>query len=529
MRPIKTRATIGDPVQINWLDQESAAISAGFPENMVLLDCETTGGNATRHRIIEIGVIVIEKGQVIDEWQTFCDPGTSIPQNIQQLTGIRPDMLTGAPEFSAIAQRLLEFLDQRTLVAHNARFDYGFLKNEFRRAGISFSTKPLCSVKFSRTLYPQFRRHGLSDIIKRFDLNIKNRHRALDDAWMIYGFFRSSSELFAEDEIAAICKILLSNPALPPLLPASEIDKLPNSAGVYYFHNEAGELLYIGKSVHIRNRVRSHFTQDHSNPKDMQMSAKVSAVKFQKTPSDFGAQLYESQQIKTLNPLYNRRLRRVKKLFHFRRFEDHHGYHRLKIEALSDCTSESVTGLFRSPRQAVKKLEQLADEHLLCHQLLNLEKTSGGMPQRPCFRSQLQKCLGACCGAEPTANYNQRLALALADYEIKIWPWSSAILVEERDPTDPEHCAFHLVDQWCYLTQLDDLNHLYDAGYQPQNAVFSDCNRSLSKALEPLHIPMEAFDLDTYLILVRFLLNAHRRALNNLKVWPLQPATHPSD
>ena len=168
-------------------------------------------------------------------------------------------MLNGAPEFSQIAEELLSKLKGRTLVAHNARFDYSFLKNEFERAGMSYNNKPLCSVKFSRNLYPQFKRHGLSQIIERFGLSIENRHRALDDAEMIYQFFLKSSALFSTEEIAATCKQQLKKPALPMNLPSSEIDKLPASAGVYYFYDANGVLLYVGKSVHIRNRVMSHF------------------------------------------------------------------------------------------------------------------------------------------------------------------------------------------------------------------------------------------------------------------------------
>lgn len=210
-------------MQLNWLDNETrppAALSPGFPEKMVLLDLETTGGKATHHRIIEIGLLVIEQGVVIERWQSFIDPETSLPPFIQSLTGIAPSMLRGAPKFAQVAETLLGFLEGRTLVAHNARFDYGFLKNEFERIGTSYNAKPLCSVKFSRSLYPQFKRHGLDQIIKRFELAIENRHRALDDAAMIHQFFLKSSALFAEEEIASTCTSLLKNPALPPLLKA---------------------------------------------------------------------------------------------------------------------------------------------------------------------------------------------------------------------------------------------------------------------------------------------------------------------
>ena len=121
-------------MQLNWLDEATPTpsnLSSGFPEKMVLLDCETTGGKAIYHRIIEIGLLVIEQGEVIERWQTFVDPHIALPPFIQRLTGITPGMVQGAPEFCHIAQELLSKLEGRTLVAHNARFDYSFLKNEF--------------------------------------------------------------------------------------------------------------------------------------------------------------------------------------------------------------------------------------------------------------------------------------------------------------------------------------------------------------------------------------------------------------
>ena len=157
-------------MQLNWLQKEASALSESFPEKMVLFDCETTGGSAKYHRIIEVGLIVIENGEIVETWQSFCDPERPLPKTIQTLTGISPTNLCGAPLFSDIADKLFRFLTDRVLVAHNARFDYGFLKAEFARVGIKYSTKPLCSVKFSRLMYPQFPRHGLSQIIKRFNL-----------------------------------------------------------------------------------------------------------------------------------------------------------------------------------------------------------------------------------------------------------------------------------------------------------------------------------------------------------------------
>lgn len=508
-------------MQLNFLDQPTPVLlSSGFPENMVLLDCETTGGKAIYHRIIEIGLIVIEKGEVIEKWQTFIDPKVPLPAFIQSLTGISPGMVHGAPEFCDIAEELLSKLKGRTLVAHNARFDYGFLKNEFERAGISYNAKPLCSVKFSRNLYPQFKRHGLSQIIERFELSIENRHRALDDAEMIYQFFQKSSGLFADDEIAATCKVLLKRPTLPTLLDPKEVEKLPPNAGVYYFYDEKGGLLYVGKSVHIRNRVMSHFSSDHKNPKDLQMSTKIAHVDFERTPSDFGAQIRESNQIKALAPLYNQRLRKVKKLYQYLSAKDVNGYLWLSIKTVetADTEVEEQFGLFRSPRQASKQMEKLADQFFLCHKLLGLEGDRNS--RQACFRSQLKKCFGACHGAESAANYNERMTAALKNYQIKLWPHAGPILLEERDPNSPDQVAFHIVDRWRYMAKLAIFEDIYDLGYQlrdPNSRPSTAANEVINHADDVDH----RFDLDIYFILVRFLVNQKKMNMNCLKIWPL--------
>lgn len=500
-------------MQLGWFDNNVTEISAGFPSKMVLLDCETTGGNPTYNRIIEIGLLVIENGKLVKRWQSFVDPETSLPPFIQKITGISPGMLVGAPIFSDLSHELLELLEGRTLVAHNARFDYGFLKNEFTRIGVKYSTKPLCSVKISRSLYPQFKRHGLSHIIQRFNLQIENRHRAMDDAEMIYQFFLKTSALFSDEEITSTCQQQLKRPALPMNLPNSEIDKLPSSAGVYYFYDEKGTLLYIGKSVNIRNRVMSHFTQDHKNAKDLQMSAKIAHVDFKSTPSDFGAQILESNEIKTLSPLYNRRLRKIRKMYQFINQHDSHGYKQLLIEAIdiNSGAQEDSVGLFRSPRQAKKKLEFLADEFSLCHKLLGLESPS--KKGKPCFRAQLNKCLGACHGAESIDSYNQRFNAAMERYQLQIWPYSGPILVEECGPNNDDLQGLHVIDQWRYIAQVASADELNDLGLQLANP---NLKKSVAEQSEEIN-----FDLDIYFILVRFLVDSKRMAMQNIKTWPL--------
>lgn len=506
-------------MQQDLLTQSTDRLSDGFPPKMVILDCETTGGKPTYHRIIELGYLVIDDGQCIHRQQQFINPEASVPPGIQKLTGIRPEMLRDVPRFGDIAEDLLTILKDRVLVAHNARFDYGFLKNEFKRCGIDYKSKPLCSVKFSRRLYPQFKRHGLDQIIKRFQFDIDQRHRAFDDAEIIYRFFLKSSALFHQDDIEATCMDLLKTSSLPVNLERAEVDRLPSSPGIYHFYDQQNRLLYTGKSINIKNRVMSHFHQDHRNNKDLKLSQKIAHVDYQKTPTDFGAQILESQLIKSMQPLYNYRLRRARKLYQIKISSNKDGYMKASVEMIRANTSvdDEKFGLFRSPRQAMKKLEKLADQYFLCHQLLGLEHHHNANSNRPCFRYQLKKCLGACICQELPESYNQRIVGALRDYEIKVWPWESAIVVEERNPSDSHSLALHLIYHWRHLAVLDNLSDLYDHGFKPAQNISSA--RHLPKTSNIDLKTDEDFDLDIYFILIKFLLNPEAMRVNNIRIW----------
>ncbi|MBX2849199.1 MAG: GIY-YIG nuclease family protein [Acidiferrobacterales bacterium] len=502
-------------------NSQSERLSSGFPDRLAILDCETTGGKASYHRIIEIGVVLIDSGEVVDQWQQFINPNTSIPPQITALTGIKQIDVADAPSFDEIADHLLELLEGRVLVAHNARFDYSFLRNEYERIGQRFSAKLLCSVKFSRAMYPQFRSHSLSNIIRRFNFSVENRHRALDDSLMVLRLFQKSSELFSDEDIKATCDKILKSPTLPPKLDSKEIDKLPNGSGVYYFYDDKGGLLYIGKSVNIRNRVLNHFSQDHKNHKDLKMGAQIAHIDYQQTASDFSAQLLESQLIKKLLPTMNVRLRRVKKLFSVELIENAKGYLQPKtitIEVAQGNTHQAHRyGLFRSAKQISGRLEKLADQFFLCHQLLGLETSRGN---KACFRFQLKRCFGACCGEEGAEKYNERVRTALKDYRTKAWPWQSAVLVKEANANRDAQTQLHLIDNWVYIAKLDFANDIYDFGYAMQS---EDKSTPSSSETNKVQTPLD-FDLDTYLILVRFLLSPEKRKLNGLEVIPLVAA-----
>ncbi|CAA6817230.1 MAG: DNA polymerase III epsilon subunit (EC [uncultured Thiotrichaceae bacterium] len=349
----------------------------------------------------------------------------------------------------------------------------------------------------------------------------------------MWKFFLQISSQFTEKNIKATCDELLQRPSLPMHLDAAEIEKLPDTPGVYYFYGTNNELLYIGKSINIRTRVMSHFTQDHRNNKDLEMSALIAHVDFETTPSDFGAQLRESQQIKALSPYYNRRLRKIRKLYQYQMEADESGYLCLYIRTIKQAASSSSEmdeqfGLFRSRRQAENQLGKLAEHFFLCQKLCGLE-TKIRSDQKPCFGYQLKRCLGACCAQETADAYNQRVHIALKNYRQKAWLWPDAILVEERG-TQPDQLSdtrsqtvWHLLHEWRYITQIRSQDELYDCGYQPaehQGSLSVDTLGSEDTGSAPDDLPPD-FDLDTYQILVRFLLSPAQQKANGIRLLPL--------
>lgn len=508
--------------QSSWLTADNqTTLSPGFPERMVILDVETTGGKAGYHRIIEIGLWVVEQGQLVDSWQTFINPERSLPLKITELTGITRHDLIDAPTFADVADELWQWLQDRVLVAHYARFDYGFLKNEFRRIGRDFRSKPLCSVKLSRRLFPECKRHGLDYIIKRFDLTIENRHRALDDALMIYRFFVQISLLHDKNTVKQACRDLIQATTLPIQLPPEQVADIPSAPGVYYFYDNKDRLLYIGKSVNLKNRVLNHFSQDHSQRKDFKLHNQIAHIDYQRTPSDLGACLLENQEIKKHLPVHNIRLRRVKRMFQICLQDDEKKYGKIHIkpvagDQLPDNDNHQF-GLFRTVRHASEYLRQMADKHQLCHRVLGFESSTRGR-QTPCFRFQLKRCAGACCGRESIQQHNQRLQKALTDTQIRDWPWSSAVLIIEQDPQDSDMTWLHLIDRWIYVAALTAVDEVTDYGYfleaQYVNGVGPVAARN--------PIQSDGFNLDVYHILTRFLGSSYPQKLHgSLHIVPL--------
>jgi len=414
------------------------------------LDLETSGISPAVDRITEIGIVLVDDDQVIEEWSSLVHPGCAIAPDIQALTGITNAMVRDAPPFETLLPSVLQRLDNRLIVAHNARFDYGFLKAECRRVGVRFNADVLCTVRLSRKLYPQFKAHSLDALIERHALHARERHRALADARLITQFVAHVRQQFNPAAVQHAIQELLKLPALPTHLDEASIAlfrTLPESPGVYTFLGIQGQPLYIGKARNLRERVRAHFYADSRHSNDARLATETHALQIEPTGGEFTALLREMQAIKTCAPLHNVALRKRASVCFIEADIPGHTPRIVTLERLEPAHPSSEGriryGPFGSRSGARAVLAQLGRTHRLCDAALGLKQGSG-----PCFSRQIHRCEGLCDGAETPQTHHARLLSALEPWALPPWPYAGPVALQEHDP-ESGLTQTVVFDQWC--------------------------------------------------------------------------------
>ena len=400
-----------------------------------IVDIETTGGSARLEKITEIAIYLHDGNQVTGEFVTLINPERNIPYYITSLTGITNEMVENAPRFYEVAKKIVEYTEGRTFVAHNARFDYSFLREEFKSLGYNFSRHLLDTVALSRKLLPGHKSYSLGNICKDLQITINGRHRAAGDAFATTRLFEILME--KDRELNECGKMLMKNTKLSKLNPnldLSKIEKIPEEPGVYYFYNDRHDLIYIGKSRNLQQRISTHLSNNSTN-KAMEMRDMISDIDWEQTGSELIALLKESSEIKLNKPVYNRAQRRSSFQWGIYRFTDDNGYINYMYSRVND--DEIPISVFTSREKVRSKLNAIIEKYALCQKLCGLYDTEGA-----CFHHQVGLCIGACCGKESPEEYNERAEKVMEEFAFS----RKNFFIIDRGRDCEERCAVKIVN-----------------------------------------------------------------------------------
>jgi DNA polymerase III subunit epsilon len=400
-----------------------------------IVDIETTGGSARNERITEIAVYLHDGNEVTGEFVSLVNPERNIPYFITNLTGITNEMVENAPRFYEIARKLIEITEGRTFVAHNARFDYSFIRQEYKSLGYNFRRSILDTVALSRKLLPGHSSYSLGNICKDLDISITGRHRAAGDA---LATVRLLELLIARDiELNGSRSPLIRNSRiskLNPRLDIAKIENIPEEPGIYYFYNEKGDLIYIGKSRNLQQRISTHLSNNTTN-RAMEMRDLIADIDWEATGSELIALLKESFEIKLNKPVYNRAQRRTGFQWGIFSFFDQNGYINYRYGQIND---DSVPlSVFTSKEKTKSKLVSLVENFSLCQKLSGLYETDGA-----CFHYQVGICKGACIGKESPGDYNERASKVTEEFVFT----RRNFFIIDRGRDGEERCAVKIIN-----------------------------------------------------------------------------------
>jgi DNA polymerase-3 subunit epsilon len=367
-----------------------------------ILDIETTGGSPKTEKITEIAIFFHDGEKIVDEWSTLINPERPIPYFITGLTGITNEMVANAPRFYEVAKELVERTEKHIIVGHNVKFDYSFIKSEFKNLGFEFERNTLCTIQLSRKIIPGHKSYSLGKLCNDLGIEITDRHRATGDALATVKLF----ELLRYQKNGEFEAALVKEPSgryrnLNEHLTVEDIQKLPEECGTYYFFDEQNQLLYIGKSKDVRHRVLSHLGNTNTK-RAMEMKQRIHSISYELTGSELIALLKESNEIKAQKPRYNRAQKRTTAYWGLYPKKDEYGYINFFLRKISETADDPVT-CFNSKKEAREVLTKMVGKHWLCQKLSGLYQTDGA-----CFHYSIRQCNGACIQGESASAYNKR-------------------------------------------------------------------------------------------------------------------------
>lgn len=395
-----------------------------------IIDIETTGGTARNERITEIAIVVHDGQQVTDTFSTLINPERSIPWNITQLTGITNEMVAGAPRFYEVARQIVKMTEGKIFVAHNVSFDYSFVREEFSRLGFEFSRRQLCTVRLARKVFPGLPSYSLSNLKRHFGIHAERSHRALDDTLATTRLFEMMLES-GEGTVRDMVNRGVKETRLPPGLTIERLNEAPESCGIYYLHDESGNVIYVGKSINIRKRLFEHFSD--MTQKGEKMRQGVADFSWEVMGSELVALLHESAEIKRLQPRINKALRLKQYQGALYTYTDENGYYRLAYgkNTAKNAKKLQLVATYPKLEHARGHLQSVVRQLELCYRLCHLDAS-----ENACFHHSIKQCHGACIGQESPETYNERVEQAVKIIDRRLQ--GSFLLADKGRDTDEQ-------------------------------------------------------------------------------------------
>src|SRR3954453_17695482 len=380
----------------------------------VALDTETNGLGGERCELTEVGWVLVGGGELHDEEDSLVGVAQPLGRYIQRFTGISQEMVDNAPAPEDVLPRLAQQLRNRVLVAHNARFDVRVLRQAFARAALEWPNPPvICTVQVARRFLPLQPRRGLATLAGALGIEVDEVHRALPDArtcarvfCSLFGRLCANAPTIGDAVALLGARKVRTRPASVPRRPRGErphLAALPHEPGVYIFRDADGRALYVGKSVDLRTRARSHFTTGAT------WAAEAEHVDHQVTESELGALLLEDRLIKALRPPGNVRGKTEPDGYVYVRCRLDIPFPILEVAREPAAGHAVCVGPVRGRAAAAELVEQL-------NSLFGLRHCGRALPRRahPSAYGQMGRCISPCLHDLDPNVYRERLDAALA-------------------------------------------------------------------------------------------------------------------
>ncbi|TXE20369.1 DNA polymerase III subunit epsilon [Psychroserpens burtonensis] len=413
-----------------------------------IIDVETTGrGN----RMTEISIFKYDGDEVIDEFTTLVNPESPIPGHITALTGIDNQLVADAPVFADVAQDILNITEDAIFVAHNVNFDYNVIGGEFKRIGIDFKRKKLCTVRLSRHLLLGHRSYSLGKLCKDLKIDLVGRHRARGDAEATVILFEL---LLKQPKATEVFSDFLNKNSreatLPPNLPKATFEALPNTPGVYYFKDKKGAIIYVGKAKDIKKRVLSHFYS--KTKKSLDMVRETRDIDFDLSGSELIALLMEDAAIKHNFPIYNKVSKRTIQSYSIFSYEDRNGIIHLAMNKGRLVPNPIIT--FFNIRDVRLYMEDICSTYNLCPKYCHLQEVVW-----ECSHYNITDCKGICRNEETSDHYNERVLKAIQD----ISEDKKDIVLKEKGRISNEEAFIWIKDNvylgYGFIDKQEQVNH----------------------------------------------------------------------